>query len=46
MAVGMTVLLDCIADIYGLMSVDMLEIWSHIEGYGIYYPACAVVFEL
>lgn len=44
-AVGMFGLLDSIAYVDGLMCVDMLEIRSHVESYGIDHAACAVVFK-
>ena len=39
------VLLDGIADVDGLMGMDMLEVCSRIECDGGNHPACAVVFE-
>lgn len=38
-------LLDSVADVNGLMSVYVFEIWCHIEGYGIYDMAGAIVFK-
>lgn len=43
---GMLGLLDSVADVDRLMSVNMLEIWCHVEGYCIDHTACAIVFKL
>lgn len=44
-AVDMSGLLYRIADIYGLMGMNVLEIWRHIECYSIQNPARAIVFQ-